>query len=209
MLFDFSQIDLVQHPECEHLPLVVYIAKRMLRKFGNRGVGLEDLISVGWFTLRQCYESYKPERGPFVRYAGGALRRAFRAFLLKQRTLAVSRTTVDKVQRARRGEQPMTESVQRVADFLEMERVPLWQTPEKPTEDDTQAWSDRDDVAASVAKLGEKEREVITKHYGLDGEPQTLDAIGKNMQSPVTRARASYIHNAALEKLRKMFDCPA
>jgi len=53
-----------------------------------------------------------------------------------------------------------------------------------------------------VAELDNNERKVIKLRFGLAGEPQTLDKIGKRLG--VTRERIRQIETRALGKLRKM-----
>ena len=56
-----------------------------------------------------------------------------------------------------------------------------------------------------IGELPEKQREVISKRYGLfDGEPMTLEAIGQ--ENGVTRERIRQIEEVALESLRKNID---
>ena len=53
-----------------------------------------------------------------------------------------------------------------------------------------------------LARLGERERRILTLRFGLDrGEPRTLDEVGAEMQ--LTRERIRQIERAALAKLRE------
>jgi RNA polymerase primary sigma factor len=57
-------------------------------------------------------------------------------------------------------------------------------------------------VAAWIASLSEREREILTLRFGLDDEePQTLEAIGQRLG--VTRERIRQIEARTLTKLRK------
>lgn len=59
----------------------------------------------------------------------------------------------------------------------------------------------RDYINEWLAKLSECERRVIEQRFGLnDGEPKTLDCIGKEYK--ITRERVRQIENKALNKLR-------
>ncbi len=53
-----------------------------------------------------------------------------------------------------------------------------------------------------LERLDENEREIIRSRYGLDGEPETLEKIGRRFG--VTRERIRQIEVKALEKLKKM-----
>ena len=53
-------------------------------------------------------------------------------------------------------------------------------------------------------KLDKNERRILKLRFGLDGEPQTLDAIGRRFG--VTRERIRQIEVKALDKLKKMVE---
>jgi RNA polymerase primary sigma factor len=61
----------------------------------------------------------------------------------------------------------------------------------------------RDYINEWLSKLSECERRVIEQRFGLnDGEPKTLDSIGKEYK--ITRERVRQIENKALNKLRNI-----
>jgi RNA polymerase nonessential primary-like sigma factor len=61
----------------------------------------------------------------------------------------------------------------------------------------------REQVMGWLSKLTESERHVIERRFGLnDGEPMTLDGIGR--QYKITRERVRQIENKALNKLRSI-----
>ncbi len=61
----------------------------------------------------------------------------------------------------------------------------------------------RDYINEWLSKLSECERRVIEQRFGLnDGEPKTLDCIGKEYK--ITRERVRQIENKALNKLRNI-----
>lgn len=70
------EIDLQQHPECEHMGLVIQIARAVWQKVHRQIPSLEeeDLISGGWHGLRRAYLHYDSNKGGFARYAGFAIR---------------------------------------------------------------------------------------------------------------------------------------
>ncbi|HET6963355.1 MAG TPA: sigma-70 family RNA polymerase sigma factor [Acidimicrobiales bacterium] len=58
-----------------------------------------------------------------------------------------------------------------------------------------------DEVEKLMARLGERERRILSLRFGLDrGEPRTLDEVGTEMH--LTRERIRQIERAALAKLR-------
>ena len=54
-------------------------------------------------------------------------------------------------------------------------------------------------LRGALAELPERDREVISLRYGLEGEPQTLSEIGRRLG--VSRERARQLERAALERL--------
>ena len=61
----------------------------------------------------------------------------------------------------------------------------------------------RENVDRLLSKLTESERQVIEQRFGLnDGEPMTLDKIGRRCK--ITRERVRQIENKALNKLRSI-----
>ncbi len=61
-----------------------------------------------------------------------------------------------------------------------------------------------DQVHLSLAMLTEKERSIITKHFGLDGtEPMTLERIGQSFPTPISRERVRQIAERAFSKIRE------
>lgn len=61
-----------------------------------------------------------------------------------------------------------------------------------------------DQVRLSLAMLSDKERDIIGKHFGLDGsDPMTLEKIGQTFQPPISRERVRQIEERAFSKIRE------
>jgi RNA polymerase primary sigma factor len=61
-----------------------------------------------------------------------------------------------------------------------------------------------DQVHLSLAMLSAKERDIITKHFGLDGaEPLTLECIGRTFTPPISRERVRQLEERAFAKIRE------
>ena len=60
----------------------------------------------------------------------------------------------------------------------------------------------RDKVRAWLATLEDNERDILSLRYGLSGDPQTLEKIGRRFG--VTRERIRQIETRALRKLRQL-----
>ena len=63
----------------------------------------------------------------------------------------------------------------------------------------------KQEVREMLDKLGERERGILVRRYGLDGaDRQTLDIVGRKFK--ITRERVRQIQETAVTKLRVMFD---
>lgn len=61
-----------------------------------------------------------------------------------------------------------------------------------------------DQVRLSLDMLSEKERRIITLHFGLNGaEAMTLECIGKSFDPPISRERVRQIEERAFQKIRE------
>jgi RNA polymerase primary sigma factor len=67
------------------------------------------------------------------------------------------------------------------------------------------AQSMKEDLKEGLSILSEKEVEVISSYYGLDGQkPLTLEEIGEFLQ--LTRERVRQIKERAIRRLRKSYN---
>ncbi len=66
----------------------------------------------------------------------------------------------------------------------------------------TALFRERADLVSVLDDLAANERTVLRRRFGLEGEPQTLEAIGRQMG--VTRERVRQIEAAGLRKLRAL-----
>jgi RNA polymerase primary sigma factor len=65
--------------------------------------------------------------------------------------------------------------------------------------------ADRHDVRQQLRHLNQREAEIITMRFGLDGqEPRTLEEVGKRFK--ITRERIRQIQESALSKLRRRLE---
>jgi len=61
-----------------------------------------------------------------------------------------------------------------------------------------------DQVRLSLEMLNQKERTIITLHFGLNGhEPVTLERIGQTFTPPISRERVRQIEERAFMKIRE------
>jgi RNA polymerase primary sigma factor len=59
-------------------------------------------------------------------------------------------------------------------------------------------------IDASLASLNEKERTIISLHFGIGGEdPLTLEQIGKRFDPPISRERVRQLEERAFARIRE------
>jgi RNA polymerase primary sigma factor len=59
-------------------------------------------------------------------------------------------------------------------------------------------------IDASLASLNEKERTIISLHFGIGGEdPLTLEQIGKRFNPPISRERVRQLEERAFARIRE------
>ena len=174
-----------------NLRLVVYIAKR----FGNTGINIEDLISIGTIGLIKAVSTFKAEKN--IKLATYASR------CIENEILMYLRKTVNQ-----RGEVSFDEPLNTdwdgnellLSDILGTEE----DTVEKPLEDDV----DRQLLSQALDQLDQRERVIITLRFGLDGKPEqtqkeVADLLGIS-QSYISRLEKRIIQRLKREILRMM-----
>ena len=77
----------------------------------------------------------------------------------------------------------------------------LFAAEQAPPEEEVTVSLEQDVLRRAVAQLPEREREVVKRRYGLNGDrdPASLDAIGRELG--LTRERVRQIEARALEQL--------
>ena len=155
-----------------NLRLVVSVARKHLRP----GMSLMELISEGNITLMRAVEGYDFHRGHrFSTYATLALMKGFARSVPQM--LSASRKSSGDVeiltQVADRRATPAAESIVR-----------------------------RDEVRHLLSRLSDRERAVLSAHFGLDSEPaaESYDQLAQRLG--LTKQRVRQIHHAAMDKLR-------
>jgi RNA polymerase sigma factor (sigma-70 family) len=157
-----------------NLRLVVSVARKHLRP----GMALMELISEGNITLMRAVESYDFHRGHrFSTYATLALMKGF-ARSVPQMLSASRRASGDAAM--------------------------LAQMPDRRGSVGADGVLRQDEVSHLLSSLSERERAVLSAHFGLDNEPaaETYGQLAERMG--LTRQRVRQIHQIAMDKLRSV-----
>ena len=177
--------ELIEH----NLRLVAYIARR----FENTGVGIEDLISIGTIGLIKGVNTFRGDRN--IKLATYASRCIENEILMHLRKIAGQKAEVS-----------IDEPLGSDWDGNELLLSDVLGTDEdtvmKPLEEDV----DRSLLRAAIAALGEREREIVTLRYGLDGrdeltQKEVADKLGIS-QSYISRLEKRIIARLKKEILR-------
>lgn len=170
-----------------NLRLVVNVAKRHIRP----GLDLMELVSDGTLTLMRAVEGFDVHRGNrFSTYATFALMKGFAR-------------SVPAMQAANRRAAGASD---------ELPGRPLHEMDDVHCEMDADRVADRDDVRHLLSHLSERERRVVSEHFGLshDAEmslpeqtrrPASYEQLGRQMG--ISQQRVRQIERAALAKLRQ------
>ena len=185
-----------------HVPFVISVANNYSSCNSSRG----DLVNVGIVGLRRAVDTFRPERGvKFISYAVWWVRQVIYKYVYDDALIRVplnQRIAIKKLMKkaAETGSQ-LQELVagrpdeKALADALAALDLTSIDTPVKNVEDndvllsdvlsgpDLNTELDSDDAAEKTRKLlevlDEKDRNVISSTYGLDGQELTLAEIGE------------------------------
>ena len=167
---------LVEH----NLRLVVYIAK----KFESTGVGIEDLVSIGTIGLIKAVGSFRADRN--IKLATYASRCIENEILMYVRRNSRSRVNVS-----------IDEPLNIDWDGNELLLSDVLGGDEDCVFRDIEQSEERRMVARAIARLDEREREIITLRYALDGgremtQKEVADRLGIS-QSYISRLEKKII----------------
>ena len=176
---------LIEH----NLRLVVYIARR----FENTGINIEDLISIGTIGLIKAVNTYRIEKN--IKLATYASRCIENEILMHLRKTAGQKAEVS-------FDEPLNTDWDGnellLSDVLGTEE----DTVLKPIEEDV----DRQLLYRAMAQLQQREREIISCRFGLDGkqeqtQKEVADRLGIS-QSYISRLEKRIIKRLKKEILR-------
>jgi RNA polymerase sigma factor (sigma-70 family) len=200
----------------EHLPLVRSIALR----YRDLGLPVEDLVQEGSIGLLQAIDSFDPGCGAsFSTYAFWRVRGAITHALTERgRLLRIPRPVIQRRRAVSEAQRRLaaagrTPSVSELAvatglsreeveealaaplevgslDALEPSAAAALVDPAADPESATIAAQRAHAVVRAVGRLGRRSREVVSRHFGIGQQPETLQRIAADLALSPSRTRA-------------------
>ena len=172
-----------------NLRLVVYIARR----FENTGVNMEDLISIGTIGLIKAVETFQISKG--IKLATYSSRCIENEILMHLRKIANQKTEVS-----------FDEPLNTDWDGNELLLSDVLGTDPDLVMRPIEAEVDRQLLHQAVERLDDRERQIVTMRYGLDGkaertQKEVADLLGIS-QSYISRLEKRIINRLKKEILR-------
>jgi RNA polymerase sigma factor (sigma-70 family) len=205
------------------------LAVSIARRYVHRGLPLNDLVQEALLGLLKAARRFEPRRGTrFSTAATWWIRQSVVLALQERgRLIRVPGRAQEEMKHARRvraelaqtlGREPSAEEIaaesglapRKTSTLLRLLEAPLslgaWEESLK-AEGDVEAPA-AEDLRKALASLDAREREILTRRYGLDdAEPETLDVIGARLG--VTRERVRQLEKRALENARYALQEPS
>ncbi len=168
-----------------NLRLVVYIARR----FDNTGVNVEDLISIGTIGLIKAVETFQLSKG--IKLATYASRCIENEILMHLRKIANQKTELS-----------FDEPLNTDWDGNELLLSDVLGTESDLVMRPIEAEVDQQLLHQSIARLGEREKQIITMRYGLDGKPErTQKEVAEEMG--ISQSYISRLEKRIIARLKK------
>ena len=160
----------------------------LARQYKSDVLSTDDLISEGSIGMMKAAAKYDPSRGkPFVTFAAPYIRRSIETAIGRLETTTDVRSTDESLPVGSRNNYTLLNVLEDVnaekADAIVEEN------------------SLTDDLLAYIDVLNDREREVVSRFYGLKGWRQTMAEIAEDMG--LKRERVRQERDKAVRKLRK------
>ena len=160
----------------------------LARQYKSDVLSTDDLISEGSIGMMKAATKYDPSRGkPFVTFAAPYIRRSIEAAISRLETATDIRSTDESLPVGSRNNYTLLNVLEDVnaekADVIVEEN------------------SLNDDMLTCIDVLNDREREVVSRYYGLKGWRQTMAEIAEDMG--LKRERVRQERDKAVRKLRR------
>ena len=197
-------------------------------QFGNRGLDMDDLISLGNIGMYKAIEKFKPGLSKFSTYALNWIKQEILRGIIENHTIRIPVSTVRKIRKVRKTLEnaPLKTDVE-IANELNLNRkqvrnfrladtrtvafdAPVGGDNGNSTigsflgkESDIEKNINIEHLKHIVEQLEERSKRIIIQRFGLNGEtPKTLCQLAE--QENVTHQCIRLWEQKALEELRKM-----
>ena len=160
----------------------------LARQYKSDVLSTDDLISEGSIGMMKAATKYDPSHGkPFVTFAAPYIRRSIETAISRLETTTDIRSTDESLPVGSRNNYTLLN----VLEDVNAEKA------DAIVEEDTL----NDDLLACIDVLNEREREVVSRYYGLKGWRQTMAEIAEDMG--LKRERVRQERDTAVRKLRR------
>jgi len=160
----------------------------LARQYKSDILSTDDLVSEGTIGMMKAAEKYDPTRGkPFVTFAAPYIRRCIEAAISKSSNETDVRSTDESLPVGSRNNFTLLN----VLEDVHAEKADVL------VEEDTL----NNHLLTCIDVLNDREREVVSRYYGLKGWRQTMAEIAEDMG--LKRERVRQERDKAVRKLRK------
>ena len=160
----------------------------LARQYRSDILSTDDLVSEGVIGMMKAAEKYDASRGkPFVTFAAPFIRKSIENAIARTETATDVRSTDESL--------PIgSHNNYTLLNVLEDKDAPK---ADQIVEENAL----NDDLLGCIDVLNDREREVVSRYYGLKGWRQTMAEIAEDMD--LKRERVRQIREQALRKLKK------
>lgn len=176
----------------------------LARQYSGQGVQLDDLVSEGNLGMMKAAMRFSPKVGKrFVKYAAPIIRDAMEKAIQQQAGLykvPQGEATAAEVRRSHpvSVDAPIPAGSQNNFNLLN-----LLENHDAPYADSSfQKENTNEILSQALGMLHEREQQVVSLIYGIDGERHTMAEVAEIMQ--LRRERVRQIRDKALRRLRKV-----
>ena len=173
-----------------NLKFVVSVAN----SYKGRGLSMSDLVAEGNVGLMKAYYKFDPKKDvKFISYSVHWIRQSIMEALQKRNSIDSEDLPLD----YEKQEDGVDE------DYIEADNTPNLITRFVDNDRDSEAErvkKQKQALEMLFSSLNEREREIITRYFGISHDGETLEEIGKTLN--LTKERVRQIKEDGLKKLR-------
>lgn len=173
-----------------NLKFVVSVAN----SYKGRGLSMSDLVAEGNIGLMKAYYKFDPKKDvKFISYSVHWIRQSIMEALQKRNSIDGEDLPLD----YEKQEDGVDE------DYIEADNTPNLITKFVDNDRDSEAErvkKQKQALEMLFSSLNEREREIITRYFGISHDGETLEEIGKTLN--LTKERVRQIKEDGLKKLR-------